>query len=121
MQIGELARLTGVSRRSLRYYEQQGLIHARRDDNGWREYDESSVDRVRTIAELITTGLTIEGVKELAPCLDIHDPDHCDDLDLPVRTYRSRLAVVDERLSQLQHTRQRLAHRLSTLPTDRSR
>lgn len=61
MRIGELARRTGVSRRSLRYYEQHGLLHARRGGNDWREYDEPAVDRVRAIAELLASGLTWTG------------------------------------------------------------
>jgi DNA-binding transcriptional MerR regulator len=115
MRIGELARRTGVSRRSLRYYEQHGLIHARRGDNDWRDYDESTVERVRVIADLIATGLTLEGVKELAPCVEQHDPARCDDLELPARTYRSRLAVVEGQLAALQDTRERLTRRLTAL------
>jgi DNA-binding transcriptional MerR regulator len=36
MHVGELARLTGVSVRSLHYYEQMGLLHAQRQENGYR-------------------------------------------------------------------------------------
>ena len=118
MRIGELSRRTGVSRRSLRYYEQHGLIHARRSDNDWREYDEATVDRVQTIAELISSGLALDGVKDLAPCLDVHDPNRCADRDLPVKTYQSRLDVVDARLTRLQRTRDRLARQLDALRPD---
>ena len=38
MKIGELAARTGVSIRSLRYYEQQGLLMPVRNENGYREY-----------------------------------------------------------------------------------
>ncbi|MBA2949805.1 MerR family DNA-binding transcriptional regulator [Streptomyces himalayensis] len=51
MRIGELARRTAVSERSLRYYEQQGLLSSRRTPGGHREYDESAVDRVIRIQE----------------------------------------------------------------------
>lgn len=116
MRIGELARRTGVSPRSLRYYERHGLLHARRDHSGWRAYDEGAVDRVRTIAALLADGLTLHGVKRLAPCLGGHGPSDCADPDLPLHTYRERLAVVDERLSRLQRDRDNLARRISTLP-----
>jgi DNA-binding transcriptional MerR regulator len=45
MKIGELAERTGVSRRLLRYYEEQGPItSSRRAFNGYREYAEPHVD-----------------------------------------------------------------------------
>jgi len=43
MRIGELARFTGVSARSLRHYEDAGLINPDRLDSGYRDYDESQV------------------------------------------------------------------------------
>ncbi|HEY8454664.1 MAG TPA: MerR family DNA-binding transcriptional regulator [Actinopolymorphaceae bacterium] len=57
MRIGELARRTGVSVRALRYYEEQGLLSADRSPNGYREYDESAVDRVDQIQLLYSAGL----------------------------------------------------------------
>ena len=37
MLIGQLATATGISRDTLRFYEQQGLIRARRRENGYRD------------------------------------------------------------------------------------
>lgn len=47
MRIGELAELAGVSTRSLRYYEAQGLLRARRAANGYREYGDGDLRMVR--------------------------------------------------------------------------
>lgn len=116
MQIGELARRTGVSRRSLRYYEQHDLLHARRTTNGWRVYDETAVRRVGKIVELIGKGLTIEGMKRLEPCLEQHDLSVCDDPGLALETYQARLAVLDKRLAELQHHRDQLAQLVQALP-----
>lgn len=115
MRIGELACRTGVSPRALRYYEQHDLLHARRDPNGWRDYDEAAVARARLIAELIDSGLTIEGVKQLAPCLDTPDATECDEPELPLRTYRERLIVLDERIARLRRHRGRLTERIREL------
>ncbi len=115
MLIGELSRRTGVSRRSLRYYEQHDLLHARRSPNGWRDYDEATTHRVRIITEMIGNGLTLEGVKQLQACLDLHDPSDCDNPDLALTTYQARLAVVDLRLAELQRQRDVLARQVQSL------
>jgi DNA-binding transcriptional MerR regulator len=117
MRIGELARRTGVSRRSLRYYEQHGLLHAHRGTNGWREYDEDAVRRVRAIAELLASGLTLDGVKPLERCLDQNDVLECANPERAAAIYQSRLAILDERLAALHQHRDRLAAHLNTLRT----
>ncbi|QKG19313.1 MerR family transcriptional regulator [Actinomadura verrucosospora] len=69
MRIGELARRTGVSERSLRYYEQQGLLVADRTPGGHRDYREGAVDRVIRIQELFAAGLHSEKIARLLPCM----------------------------------------------------
>lgn len=70
MRIGELAEATGVSPRSLRYYESVGLIQATRHERGWRDFDPSTVDRVITIQHLFAAGLSGPTIAELLPCLE---------------------------------------------------
>ncbi|MEU9023442.1 MerR family transcriptional regulator [Actinomadura sp. NPDC048394] len=70
MRIGRLSELTGVSRRLLRYYEEQGLIVSERCANGYRDYDERSVDRVLQIRGLLDAGLPTRIIKQILPCLD---------------------------------------------------
>ncbi|MER5390051.1 MerR family transcriptional regulator [Saccharopolyspora sp. NPDC002686] len=69
MRIGELARRTGVSERSLRYYEQQGLLAADRTPGGQRDYPERAVDRVIRIQELFAAGLHSKKIAQLLPCM----------------------------------------------------
>src|SRR3954469_22440893 len=69
MRIGELARRTGVSERSLRYYEQQGLLTAERTAGGHRDYPEPAVDRVIRIQELFAAGLHSKKIARLLPCM----------------------------------------------------
>jgi DNA-binding transcriptional MerR regulator len=69
VRIGELARRTGVSERSLRYYEQQGLLTATRTQGGQREYAEAAVDRVVRIQELFAAGLHSPRIARLLPCM----------------------------------------------------
>ena len=69
MRIGELARRTGVSERSLRYYEQQGLLTADRTPGGHRDYPDQAVDRVIRIQELYAAGLHSSRIAQLLPCM----------------------------------------------------
>jgi DNA-binding transcriptional MerR regulator len=69
VRIGELEKLTDTAARSLRYYEQQGLITPRRLDNGYREYDDYLVDRVLQIRGLIDSGIPTRIIKQMLPCL----------------------------------------------------
>ncbi|SMD25218.1 MerR family transcriptional regulator [Lentzea albidocapillata] len=69
MQIKELSERTAVSARLLRYYEEQGLIRPRRESNGYRSYDESLVERVNRIRQLLDAGLTTKMIKDVLPCL----------------------------------------------------
>ncbi|QIB49309.1 MerR family transcriptional regulator [Streptomyces aureoverticillatus] len=69
MRIGELARRTGVSERSLRYYEKQGLVTAERTPGGHRDYPEAAVDRVIRIQELFAAGLCSSKIAQLLPCM----------------------------------------------------
>lgn len=69
MKIGELAERTGVSIRSLRYYEQQGLLVSMRSPGGHRIYPDSAVDRVIRIQELYAAGLNSAKIFDILPCM----------------------------------------------------
>ncbi|MEU1232000.1 MerR family transcriptional regulator [Streptomyces sp. NPDC005828] len=69
MRIGELARRSGVSERSLRYYETQGLLRAERTPGGQRHYGEWAVDRVIRIQALYAAGLNSKKIAQLLPCM----------------------------------------------------
>ena len=70
MRIGELAERAGVSVRSLRYYEEQGLLTAERSTGGQRQYGEAAVDRVRFIQVLYAAGVPSRAVLQILPCMD---------------------------------------------------
>ncbi|WP_067813064.1 MerR family transcriptional regulator [Nocardia inohanensis] len=69
MRIGELAKRTGVSERSLRYYEEQHLLVAARTPGGQRDYPEMAVDRVIHIQELFAAGLNSKKIFQILPCM----------------------------------------------------
>jgi DNA-binding transcriptional MerR regulator len=70
MRIGDLAEQTGASVRSLRYYEEHGLLTARRTSSGQRVYDAEAVDRVRLVRRLYGAGLSSTTIAAVLPCVD---------------------------------------------------
>ncbi|GIF69438.1 MerR family transcriptional regulator [Asanoa ishikariensis] len=99
MRIGELSARTGASARSIRYYEQQGLLTAVRTSSGQRVFPEAAVERIRLIQRLFDAGLNSKRMYELLPCMtnpDIRTAWLTDRL----RDERERMVV---QLAQLAH------------------
>jgi thioredoxin 1 len=69
MRIGELASRAGTSARSVRYYEQQGLLLVRRRANGYRDYDEADLLLVREIRSLLVNGFDLDEIRPFVDCL----------------------------------------------------
>ncbi|MCP2165322.1 MerR family transcriptional regulator [Goodfellowiella coeruleoviolacea] len=69
MRIGELSARTGVSRRLLRYYEDQGLLASARAPSGQRHYTDEHVRRVELIRAFLAAGLSTRTIAEMVPCM----------------------------------------------------
>lgn len=65
MKFSEASRVSGVSPRSLRNYEDEGLIVPGRFSNGFRDYCQSTLDRVLVIRSLLESGLPVRLIKEV--------------------------------------------------------
>lgn len=64
--INELAKLAGISTRTLRYYDKQGLLKARRNpENNYRYYEESEVDQLQKILFLKLFDLPLAQIKQV--------------------------------------------------------
>ncbi|XVU21861.1 MerR family transcriptional regulator [Actinoplanes sp. CA-054009] len=70
MRIGDLSAATGASPRSLRYYEDQGLLTSSRSTGGQRHYPETAVERVRLIQSLLAAGLNSATILDVLPCIN---------------------------------------------------
>ncbi|MEV3921431.1 MerR family transcriptional regulator [Actinomadura coerulea] len=108
MRIGELSRRTGVKAHQLRYYEAQGLLDADRGANGYREYGDAAVLRVKQIRHLLGAGLSSEDIAYLLPCAAGEGPEllGCPELLAAMRT---RLRRLDDQMERLARSRDALA------------
>lgn len=112
MRIGELAQRAGTSTRTLRYYEQHGLINARRAANGYRAFDEAELRVVREIRALLAIGFDLDDIRPFVACLRAgHESGGvCPD---SVAVLRRKLAEVDSYLGRLGAVRDQLHDQLT--------
>jgi DNA-binding transcriptional MerR regulator len=112
MLIGELAARAGTSTRTLRYYEQHGLVEPRRDTNGYRRYDEAELRVVHEIRSLLAVGFGLDDIRPFVACLRAgNTAGHvCPD---SVAVLRRKLTEVETYLDQLADVRDRLRGQLA--------
>ena len=105
MRIGEVAQATGVTAKTLRFYEAEGLLHEpARTASGYRNYGAEVVDRVEFIRLAQTAGLTLAQIRQVlavrddgqAPCAHV------------ARFVDQQLAEVEARLAELRRVRRQL-------------
>lgn len=105
LTIGAVAERTGVATSALRYYEDEGLIAADRNDAGHRRYRRAVLRRVSFIQFAQRVGLSLDEIREtLATLPDNRTPDDADWARLS-RSWRPRL---DEHIAMLERLRDRL-------------
>ena len=66
MKIGDAAVRTGLSSKTIRYYESIGLLQpAKREDNGYRDYSDTDLDQLNFLQRARTTGFSLEECRQL--------------------------------------------------------
>lgn len=115
MKIGELSQRTGISTKTIRYYEDIELLPPPlREPNGYRSYEDESVDRLQFIRDAQATGLTLTEIASIvdlrgrgeATCQHVIDllERHLHDLDEHIRSLkrtRRKLAAMAQRAQTL--------------------
>lgn len=105
MQIGQLAEATGVNTKTIRFYEDVGVLPpAERAPNGYRTYHRDAVERLRFIREAQATGLTLE---EITSVLELREQgaSTCQHV---LGLLEHHLRDLDTRIAALQKTRREL-------------
>lgn len=107
MRIGELSKLSQISIRMLRYYEEAGLLSPKRTVSGYRQFEIEDIDRVKLIHKLNNAGLTLKVIRKILPCWQ-----HQNKKFSPCKEFKmglnETLLKLDEQIQLLQQSRSHL-------------
>jgi len=107
MQIGEIAKQSGFSKDTLRYYEKIGLIELNKNQRGvnnYRIYDSSILQKLSWIKKVKRAGFTLNEIKDLIR-MGTLDMISCSRVGPLVQT---KLAKIEEQLTKLQEQKKLL-------------
>ncbi|WP_260958757.1 MerR family transcriptional regulator [Pseudomonas citri] len=108
MRIGELAQACAVSRDTLRFYEQRGLIASGRSANGYRDYPEEMVQLVLYIKTAQRLGFTLGEIgSSVAALWNAPKPDNA-----VAQLLQDKLNLIETRMNELGALRHELQQRL---------
>jgi DNA-binding transcriptional MerR regulator len=128
LQIGEVAERTGVTQRTLRFYEEKGLLKPpSRMDGGFRLYSEADVKRVERIRRLQDLlGVTLADIKEMVDAEEIlrelraqFNPEAAiaekrKQLERAIEVVQAQYGIVNQKIEQMNEMKAQLEERLKT-------
>lgn len=106
MNIGDVATRAGLPPKTIRYYEDIGLVTPHRGRNGYRAFTERDVHKLAFLARARALGFTIEDCRAL---LALYEDESRASAEVK-HIAEEHLAQIDEKLAQLQQMRDTLAH-----------
>jgi Cu(I)-responsive transcriptional regulator len=106
MNIGEVSKKSGLPAKTIRYYEDIGLLTPLRDPNGYRSFRETELHKLAFLGRARALGFTIEDCRNLLALWSDQDRASAD-----VRAIaKEHLSQIESKIADLQDIRDTLAH-----------
>jgi Cu(I)-responsive transcriptional regulator len=106
MNIGDVANRAGLPAKTIRYYEDIGLIQPDRGPNGYRDFSENDLHKLRFLGQARSLGFSIEDCRGL---LELYEDKARASADVK-QIAEDHLDKIDAKIAELQGMRQTLAH-----------
>ena len=98
MNIGEVSKKAGLPPKTIRYYEDIGLITPQRGANGYRSFRDTDMHKLAFLGRARSLGFSIEECRTLLSLYEDHERSSADVKDIA----QSHLARVDRKIEELQ-------------------
>lgn len=107
VQIGELAKSLGITTRTIRYYEEIGLMgKSDRLGGSTRTYSKEDILRLKFILKLKTMGISLKESRQLGEIFDIHEKDFTKITPKLIEILDNHISKIDEKMANLSSLRQ---------------
>ena len=106
MNIGTAAEQSGLPAKTIRYYEDIGLMRPDRAGNGYRDYSAADVHRLRFVQRSRSLGFSVEECRQL---LSLYGDSHRESADVKALA-KAKLTEIDRKLEELAGLRDTLRH-----------
>ena len=115
MRISQLAKLAGVTPRTVRYYESLGLLEAsEREGTGFRYYTQDELARLQKINLLKTLGLSLDEIGQVIPLL-FEEPQKLTGKKMLLDFLKQHLQTIDRQVDSLIQHRDELRERIELI------
>lgn len=105
MNIGSAAEISGLPPKTIRYYEDIELVTPDRMENGYRDYSEKDINRLRFLQRSRSLGFTIEECRLL---LSLYEDKHRASADVKAIALQ-KVTEIDRKITELQSLRKTLS------------
>ena len=106
MNIGEVAERSGIPPKTIRYYEDIGLVRPQRSENGYRAFRETDLHKLTFLGRARALGFSIEDCRTL---LGLYEDESRESAQVKA-VAEEHLTEIDSKIAQLQAMRQTLSH-----------
>lgn len=106
MNIGDVSRRSGLPAKTIRYYEDIGLVTPQRSENGYRAFRESDLHKLAFLGRARTLGFSIEDCRTLMALYEDGDRESAQ----VKAVAQQHLDEIDAKIAQLESMRDTLAH-----------
>jgi len=106
MNIGEASDRSGLPAKTIRYYEDIGLVRPERGGNGYRDYDLSDVHKLRFLQRSRGLGFSVEECRQLLALYEDKSRASADVKDIA----QTKLTEIDQKIREMMELRRTLEH-----------
>jgi MerR family copper efflux transcriptional regulator len=108
MLINEIAKITGISAHTIRFYEKSGLIEGKRDEsiksNNYFHYDEETIEKLEFISDAKSVGFTI---REIGQVIDAWY-NHKYSKDEKLKILDEKLLALEQKLNEIKQMKKQI-------------